>query len=182
MCQDINRWDFAAALDQFLGDRRPSDIVVVHASPPCTEFSIALTTRPRDLRKGSKNVRTALKIVACARPTIWFLENPATGLLKDQKFMAPLANFKHTTCYCKWGFQYKKPTNIWSNVEGLELPVCNSQTPCAIKREHGRHLLTAQSGDSSGGAVGSGGGENVYGLPPRLVRHLFRCGLAFASG
>ncbi len=98
VCQEINRWDFAAALDQFLGDRRPSDIVVVHASPPCTEFSIALTTRPRDLCKGSKNVRTALKIVAYARPTFWFLENPATGLLKDQKFMAPLANFKHTTC------------------------------------------------------------------------------------
>ncbi len=178
VCVDINKWDFRADTEQFLSDRMRSDVVVVHASPPCTEFSIALTSRPRDLRAGSRNVRRALKIITHAKPSFWFLENPATGLLKDQPFTRKSAPYKHETCYCKWGLQCKKPTNIWSNVEGLDLPMCTSQAPCRIKREFGKHLVTAQTGDSKSGAVGSGGGENVYGLPPKLVRYLFKAGVA----
>ncbi len=183
VCADINRWDYKAALDTFLADRTRSDVVVVHASPPCREFSIALTTRPRDLRAGSKNVKIALRIIDYAAPSFWIVENPATGYLKDQPFMRKLERYKNTTCYCKWGFRYKKPTNIWTNVEGLRLAMCNSKTPCGQRRIHGRHLYTAQSGDSSdGSATGSGGGEKVYGLPPRLVRHLFRAGLSSDAG
>ena len=142
---------------------------------------MALTTRPRDLRGGSRNVRAVLKIIYYVEPSFWFLENPATGLLKDQPFMRKLAKFKHTTCYCKWGFPYKKPTNIWSDANLGELPMCDSQTPCPAKREHGRHLFTAQSGDSSS-AIGSGGGEKTYGLPPRLVRYCFARALDCLAG
>ena len=182
VCVDMNRWDFRRELDFFLGGRRPSDVVVVHASPPCKMYSRARTTGgPRDLRGASKNVRSALKIIGYANPTFWTLENPATGLLKDMPFMRKLERYMNTTSYCKWGFGYKKQTAIWSNIPGLQLPVCDSQTPCAIKRKHGRHLMTAQSGDSSDGTPGSGSGEAVYGLPPRLVRYLFTRGLECAA-
>ena len=51
--------------------------------------------------------------------------------------------------------------------------MCDSQTPCAMKRKHGRHLVSAQSGGSSDGTPGAGSGEAVYGFPPKLVRYLF---------
>ncbi len=57
----------------------------------------------------------------------------------------------------------------------------DSQTPCPGKREHGRHLFTAQSGDSSS-AIGSGGGDKTYGLPPRLVRYCFARALDGLAG
>ena len=173
---DINRWGYEAAIDDFLRGRRSGDIVVVHASPPCTEFSRALTTRPRDLRAGMRNVKRALKIIGYVEPDFWFLENPATGLLKDQPYMRRYQALMHTTCYCKWGLPYRKPTSIWTNVPDLDLPMCNSQTPCPIKRKYGRHLVTAQAGPA-GDIAGSGGGENVYGLPPKLVRYLFAKGI-----
>lgn len=173
---DINRWDFGTAIDEFLRGRRSRDVVVVHASPPCTEFSIALTTRPRDLRAGTRNVKRALKIIDYVDPDFWFLENPATGLLKDQPCMRRYKSLMNTTCYCKWGFPYKKPTSIWTNVPDLDLPMCSAETPCPIKKLHGRHLVTAQAGPS-GEISGSGGKEQVYGLPPKLVIFLFKRGL-----
>ncbi len=142
-----SEWDYKSAVDDFLRPRRQKDVVVVHASPPCTEFSVALTTRPRNLRAGAKNVKRALAIIGYADPTFWFLESPATGLLEDQPFVRKFAQHEHETCCCKRGFPCRKPTNIWSNLE-LELPMCNSSTPCRIKREFGRHLFTAQSGVS----------------------------------
>jgi site-specific DNA-cytosine methylase len=174
---DISTWRFKSPIDNFLKDGRASDIVAVHASPPCTEFSRALTTRPRDLKAGSRNVKAALRIIRHVDPDFWIVENPV-GLLKDQSFMQRgYAKYLNTTCYCKFGFPYRKATNIWSNIPQLELPMCDSQTPCKAKRELGRHVLTAQAGPSST-TPGSGGGENVYGLPPKLVQYLFRCGIA----
>ena len=175
ICADINIWQYRKSIDEFLRFRRNKDMVVVHASPPCTEFSTALTTRPRNLVAGSKNVKRALKIIAYVEPDFWFLENPSTGLLKDQPFMQKLAKFKNETCYCKWGFLYKKPTNIWSNVE-LDLPMCTSQTPCTIRRKFGRHLVTSQGGPCQQ-TVGMGRRTKVYGLPSKLVRHLFEAGI-----
>ena len=46
VCADINRWNFKRDIDEFFRGRRKSDIVACHASPPCTEFSLALTMRP----------------------------------------------------------------------------------------------------------------------------------------
>ena len=130
VCQDISRWDFRRDLDRFLRDRRPSDIVAVHASPPCREFNIALTTRPRNLRAGPRNVKTALRIIDYAEPSFWIIENPASGLLKDQAFMRKLEGYKNETCYCKWNnFLYKRPTAIWTNIPGLRLPMCHRNAP-----------------------------------------------------
>ena len=38
---DISTWRFKSPIDNFLKDGRASDIVAVHASRPCTEFSRA---------------------------------------------------------------------------------------------------------------------------------------------
>ena len=173
---DINKWDYKSDLRAFLKHKRLNDIVCVHASPPCTEFSRAKTTGTRNLQSGSRNVKRALKIIKHVDPHIFTLENPV-GLLKDQPFMRPLDKYINTTCYCRFGMAYKKPTNIWSNVQNLDLPVCNKETPCPHKAKHGHHPYTAQSGDTLSGAIGSRGGRNVYPIPSKLVCHVYSKGL-----
>ena len=37
---DINRWNYKRDIDEFLKRKRAKDIVIVHASPPCTAFSL----------------------------------------------------------------------------------------------------------------------------------------------
>ena len=53
---DVATWDYK----QYL---KPGEFHTVVCTPPCTEFSRALTTRPRDLDKGNRLVQRALKIV-----------------------------------------------------------------------------------------------------------------------
>lgn len=173
---DINAWNYKRDLREFLRSKRAKDVVCVHASPPCTAFSRANTTGTRDIEGGSKNVKTAMKIIKFVKPDIWTLENPV-GLLREQPFMKPLEKYINTTCYCRFSKPYKKPTHIWSNVKNLDLPMCNRETPCAHKRKFGYHSHTAQSGNTSGGALGSGGAKNVYPLPSKLVRHVYLAGL-----
>ena len=175
---DINRWNYKRDLNEFLKGQRANDIVFVHASPPCTAFSRANTTGIRDIEGGSRNVKRALKIIKHVDPHIWTLENPV-GLLKDQPFMRKLDKYMNTTCYCKFGKPFKKPTNIWTNVQNLDLPMCNRETPCPHKAKYGHHSHTAQTGDTSNGkSIGSGGGRNVYPLPPALVRYVYAKGLS----
>ena len=60
---------------------------MVWASPVCTEYSCALTTRPRRLLEGDALALSALEIIAHFDPLMWVIENPATGLLKTRPFM-----------------------------------------------------------------------------------------------
>ncbi len=131
VCADINSWEFEADIRHFLLELKPSDVVVVF--PPCTEFSRALTSRPRDLKAGSRNVKSALKVTAFVRQLAgkcaWFLESPV-GLLHQQRFMAPMEPHKNVCTYCRYGKAFKKPTHVWSNVPDLELKACSRDAPC----------------------------------------------------
>ena len=60
----------------------PGHFDMAWASPVCTEYSRALTTRPRRLLDGDALVLSALEIILHFDPLMWIVENPATGLLK----------------------------------------------------------------------------------------------------
>jgi hypothetical protein len=188
---DILKWDYKPALREFLGGVKPGDVVWVHASPPCTEFSRAKTTAPRDLPLADGLVQRTLRIIKFCKqlsqqrlgreaPFFWTIENPV-GLLRTRPYMQRLRPYLNTTSYCKWGKPFRKDTDIWTNVPGLELPVCRQGTYCATKAALGHHPVTAQSGHSGSGsqrfAEGSGAGENVYPLPSRLTRSIVRAAL-----
>ncbi len=178
---DVNSWRYKDAIDEFLRGAKRRDMVAIWASPPCQEFSLAKNGRPRDLEAGTRTVKSALRIIKYVEAnfparSFWFVENPV-GLLQYQAFMQKYNRYLNATCYCKFGFPIKKPTSIWSNVEDLALPMCNSQTPCKSRRLHGRHLITVQSGDAEHGG-GLGGGEKAFPIPPQLIRHLFKKGIA----
>lgn len=80
ICVDILEWDYQSAFP-------PGYFDVIACGVPCTEFSRALTTRPRNLELANRIVQHTLKIVEYFRPRRWFLENPRSGLLKVQDYM-----------------------------------------------------------------------------------------------
>ena len=92
--------------------------------------------------------------------------------------MRKLDRYKNAGSYCRYGTPFRKNTHIWSNVPDLELKVFNIETPCLAKLQHGRHLVTAQSGPPPDGRIAvSGYARNVYPIPKRLVCDLFRRGI-----
>ena len=94
---DIMVWDFT--------EFEPGDFDVIHASPPCTQYSQARTRGgPRDFDTADGLVKKALDIIDYLQPASWLIENP-DGLLKTRPFMSGLA--PPLLCsYCKysdWG-------------------------------------------------------------------------------
>jgi hypothetical protein len=96
---------------------------------PCTEFSLALTTRPRQLEKGDALAKKALEIVKFLRPQKWWLENPRHGYLRHREYMKPYPFVDVDYCqYSDWG--YKKPTRIWGSPDILQVQgkLCDGRT------------------------------------------------------
>ena len=75
MCVDILQWDYRSL--------KPGKFDVIFAAVPCTEYSMALTTRPRDLPLADAVVRRTLEVISFLRSRLWFIENPRTGLLSQ---------------------------------------------------------------------------------------------------
>jgi len=153
---------------------------IIWASPPCTEYSRAKTTKPRELPKADRIAKSALRLISSLRPKTWFVENPV-GMLKDRSFMKPYSKYMNTATYCMYGTPYRKATNFWTNkVLRTPLMKCSKETPCANFRELGHHEVSAQKGHS--GKLGPGNyrqkgmgvGTNVYPIPRKLMQALLR--------
>jgi site-specific DNA-cytosine methylase len=95
----------------------------VHASPPCTEYSLAKTTGVRNLELADAIVQKTLAILELLRsrnPKLTFsVENPWTGMLKSRDFMSEFNGHMRVVNYCKYGLRYKKTTAVWTNL-GVE--------------------------------------------------------------
>ena len=157
ICSDILQWDYKAF--------EPGHFDAVWASPCCTEFSIALKKRPRNLPLGDALVLKTLEVIDYLKPRWWAIENPSTGRLKTRPYMQGLHWDKVT--YCKYGFRYKKPTAIWHN-----LPWTPSQGPCrkgdrCEAFQGTRHPEAAQRGPTKG-RQGSNSRDQLYSIPPAL--------------
>ena len=105
---DILRWDYEG---QFPAAEFPFDVIA--ASPPCTEYSSAMTARrPRMLEAADSLVAKALEIVRHYKPRLWWVENPRGGLLKTRDVVAGLPWLDADYCqFSACGFQ--KPTRFW---------------------------------------------------------------------
>ena len=92
----------------------PKHFEIISASPPCTEYSRAKTTGVRDIEGANLVVERTLDILEYFNPRYWIIENPQTGLLKDQLCMWGIP-FKDVD-YCRYGMPYRKRTRIWNNI------------------------------------------------------------------
>ena len=165
--QDIRQF---AQTDLF--DFPPGYFDVIWASPPCTEYSRALTTRDRDLQAADQLVAATLACILHLRPRYWFVENP-DGLLRTRPLMLPFEPYRQQVSYCHYGTPYRKNTCIWTILPDLQMLSCRAATPCSNRKVLGYHPRTAQSGPS-GSTPGSGVREKVYAIPEKLLQHMFQ--------
>ena len=164
---DIMSWDYTMYPTKYFD--------VIWMSPPCTEYSKALTTRPRKIDEANSIVERALLILEYFEPRFWMIENPQTGLLKNQFIMHGYP-YKDVD-YCKYGMPYRKRTRIWNNVFQWE-PRQLCKKDCG-KCVGNKHVATAQRMPS--GRKETWGDrpefkqEDLYRVPEELIREIFEC-------
>jgi hypothetical protein len=156
----------------------PDHFDCVWASPPCTMYSRARTRAktPRDMEGSDRLVRRVLDCIdyfACT----WFMENPQTGYLKTRPVVQGLP-FRDVS-YCRYGFEYKKATRIWTNSQWAPLPMCSRANPCEQLRE-GVHPISAQRAPAKVGGVRRATAddkctlEQLYSMPEGLCDDICR--------
>ena len=129
---DILKWDYK----QF--DRNHFDFI--RSSPPCTEYSVAKTRGIRNIEYANSIVLKTIEIIKYFNPKYFVIENPQTGLSKNQEFMDEF-DFKDVD-YCKYGMPYRKRTRLWNNITTWK-PKDLCKKDCDNIRNN-KHIETAQ--------------------------------------
>ena len=116
---------------------------VVWASPPCQKFSVLTISKywKNGKPKSWKTyyhlaiAKKTVELIQELNPEYWFIENPV-AMMRKQDFMQEL--HRKTVTYCKYGFDYRKPTDIWTNcAEWIPRRVCKLGDGCHTKVERG---------------------------------------------
>jgi len=160
---DVREWNY--------GQYPPGHFDIIFASPPCTEFSRLKTRGVRDLKLAKDLVVITQEIINYFQPRMWFIENPATGLLPQQEYMRDVPFFD--VDYCKYSdFGYRKRTRIWSNIANFKPLICNKDCNYI---ESGKHINTF-------GSVSTISLEQKYRIPDMLLHKMFWHGLQGMKG
>ena len=150
---DILHWDYTIFT--------PGTFDVVWASPPWTEYSRAKTVGVRNIDYANEIVLKTLDIIRYLQPTYFIIENPQTGLLKNQWFMNDIPY--NDVDYCKYGMPYRKRTRLWNNIPSFKpLPLCKKDCNSMIGN---RHISMGQHDSNST--------KDLYVIPPPLIFHIF---------
>jgi len=163
---DIMKWDYTTY--------RPGHFDIIFAGVPCTAYSALQVVnksperRQKDIEESNKIVKRTLKIIEYFKPTTWFLENPASGSLKDQKFMKKLPYY--IVSYCKYGFSYRKNTQIWTNLEGFDAKRCRRD--CDSLDPGGRKHISAIGVRSDTPQSRTSSLAQKFAYPPKLIHEL----------
>ena len=143
---------------------------VIHASPPCTEYSVAKTVGIRKIEEANNIVLKTLEIIEYLNPKHFIIENPQTGQLKNQWFMHGLPY--QDVDYCKYGLPYRKRTRIWTNIFNWKpQPLCIGDCGNTEKGNGNRyrHLATAQRGPSKNISHKGFKQSELYRIPAVLI-------------
>jgi hypothetical protein len=87
-------------------------------------------------RYGKPMVDKIFEIIDYFQPKHWWIENPATGRMKEYITDKPFYDVDYCK-YSNWG--YKKRTRIWTNIEGFEPKKCkmDCENVITIKTQKG---------------------------------------------
>ena len=159
--QDILEWDYHT--------HGPFD--VIWASPPCDHYSVMNNSNPKKtenikelLEHSNSLVKRALEIIEHFQPRYWFIENPQTGTLKSQEFMAKLPYYDLD--YCRYGGWLRKRTRLWTNLTTFEPRLCGKGSACERIRD-GKH--------PKWGSMNLPGMNRLdlrHAIPPRLMNEI----------
>ena len=174
---DILDWDYQ-------NEFKPGDFDVIWCSPPCTFFSplrrcnigrfgITAESIEEDIQnKGIPLLRKSEEIIEYFKPKFYFIENGMMSRLKN--FVAKNPTQFYTVDYCSYGFEYRKRTNIWTNLPRrfFEPQLCEKDCG-SYNFETNRHKK--QVNDFGGGtnALVTGGRCRRSAVPARLIQSLF---------
>lgn len=144
ICCDIMEWDYKSL--------PPKHFDMIWASPECKVYStlqdglnIRRWGKTREEAKANlegarrdhdKYVIRVLDIIEHFKPKKWFIENPWNSNMKTIPKLKELPSYRFD--YCRFGFDYQKPTRIWSNVE-LESKTCNCFPKKQKQTNRGKH-------------------------------------------
>ena len=171
ICADITEFDYQSQFE-------PGSFDIIWASPPCETFSCARKcnigrivkgelmtqeTLARDVNElGVPILRRTQEIIEFLQPKAWYLENPYTGSMKNYIDQKP-----YIFDYCMFGYDYRKRTAIWSNVN-VESKMCDKS-----HLVNGKHRMTAiGSSKTQPGQGGSRSKGGRYSVPSDLVQYL----------
>ncbi len=160
---DILDWDYKSY---------PKDYFhIIWASPNCKDYSKMnfLSKKEKDLTYSNNLIKKVIEIIEYFNPKYWYIENPQTGLLKEQEFMEYLPY--NDVDYCKYGYTYRKRTRIWNNNENwVGKKLCRGKDRCEGKKLTNKHLgfkwITR----------GKGGGRTTWeqriSIPSNLIKEI----------
>ena len=163
---DILKWDYK----QF----NRNNFQIIWVSPPFVEYSIAKTTGVRKIDYANSIVQKTIEIIRYFNPSVWFIENPQTGLLKHQDFMKDFDYFDID--YCKYGFPYRKRTRIWTNLTSWKpRPLCKKDCGNIINNKHKETTQRMPSGKKSewGDNPIIHSQDELYRIPSELINEIF---------
>ena len=120
-------------------------------------------------------MQQTLDILEYFEPKYWMLENPQSGLLKDQLCMYGLP-FTDVD-YCKYGMPYRKRTRIWNNITAWkQRPLCTRDCD-SMDDNRKKHIEVAQrmppGKKNTWGDRQAHRQQELYIIPPDLVREIF---------
>ena len=143
---DINDFDGIDLVKDIM-DVLPSDIPfvpdMIWASPPCTAFSVAcigrkwvsgeqFTPKTEDAEQGIRIMHKTMAIIKAYellnKSMVWFVENPR-GKMRKSPHWDRVEHDRHTVTYCQYGDERMKPTDIWTNCNFQERPMCFNGNP-----------------------------------------------------
>lgn len=192
---DILKWDYKVYPVGYFD--------IIWSSPPCDTFShLRNAFLGRKLKKhgdkiitkeilyqdmineGLPNLIRTKEIIKYFNPTYWFIENPHNGRMKEFNTELPF----YDVDYCKYGFDYRKRTRIWTNLKNFEPRKCKKDCDAImiinLENNKKRILHKSNCGNTERLQVIKKTGNNIknftsthmrYRIPPLLIEELFEC-------
>lgn len=95
-------------------------------------------------RYGKPMVDKVFEIIDYFKPKYWWVENPATGRMKEYITDKPFYDVDYCK-YSNWG--YKKRTRFWTNIKGFEAKKCKKDCDNMVEIDEGKkHKKVADGG------------------------------------